>query len=187
VVGNAEQRAAAFAQEQQKFVAAEKAMAESGNDNVTPAQESQAAEAAAKSVVKAEAVAKAEAAALVLAKAEAEGNPQVRAAAFSEAQDAFKSAELTRAVAAADSTSSQVNVPVSAPFAPSVPAPSARSLGPVRRRAAPTSRPRAKAPKSKAARSVAISVVINALEKAGIDPKDADVERIVQDLQEDLE
>ena len=60
-------------------------------------------------------------------------------------------------------------------------------LGPVRRRAAPVSRPRTKAPKSKGSRSVAISVSINALEKAGIDPKDADFQKIVQDLQEDLE
>jgi len=198
VEGNAEQRAAAFAEERRKFAAAEKDMAASSNENLTPAQESQADEVAARSVVEAEAIAKAESSALVLARAEAEGNAQDRAAAFVEAQDAFKSAELVRSVTEGAATSQvesarstpsapALSVPASPASSPSVPVPPVATAQPVRRRATPSSRPRVHAPKSKAARSVAISIVINALENAGIDPQDAQVDKLVQDVQEDLE
>jgi len=161
-------------------------------------------------------IAIAEAAQLVLAKVEAEGTPQQRAAAFSEAQDAFSQAEIVRAVskaapgqvnavlraekeaesaessleataaAASEDTSAAASEATSSPQATSARRPvklSTRAQSARPRRAQQSKRTRVARSAGRKGRSIAIKIAVNALEEAGYDTSDIDLDQLTEDLE----
>ena len=138
--------------------------------------------AAAKYVGEAEAITRDDATGLVLARAKVEGNSQERAAAYSEAENAFNQAETNKAgktKASPRKVSAALRSGKRYPDSPRL----RRAKFPKSKHNGNSSLSRKAIRKGKGARDIAIKIVINALEEAGYSVGDHELKQLFEDLE----